>query len=348
MLADTARTSCAWEKYKAGAMEAIDSDASESGSEQSQKPSVDVDAVNAMLTEVHQQYNNLLLKYSSALNVIDDLRCQLACGVSHVNISKPYRKHSNAVLRAGICAHERSLEVQKAELSASKQQLTMLMLQQSGARFIRATSVSTSTLGNRVEAKTPRLALQTSEASFLATEEHETSCASEENDELDTLAESSSSCAKPGYEEEHVSLIEADPQDSRRMVLASCVDERGGPSSHKKTRAAALPKHHQVAVVYPAQRTAQLCTMGCCLAHSCYCCQHVKHLKNPAHGTEPTSCCFTTGSTASPAPLSQKCLCSCARTSSDASLTKVSSALDVALKLAGELQRSSCSLLEQL
>ncbi|KAH9361802.1 hypothetical protein HPB48_003789 [Haemaphysalis longicornis] len=247
-------------------MEAIDSDASESGSEQSQKPSVDVDAVNAMLTEVHQQYNNLLLKYSSALNVIDDLRCQLACGVSHVNISKPYRKHSNAVLRAGICAHERSLEVQKAELSASKQQLTMLMLQQSGARFIRATSVSTSTLGNRVEAKTPRLALQTSEASFLATEEHETSCASEENDELDTLAESSSSCAKPGYEEEHVSLIEADPQDSRRMVLASCVDERGGPSSHKKTRAAALPKHHQVAVVYPAQRTAQLCTMVSAIA----------------------------------------------------------------------------------
>lgn len=325
-------------------MEAIDSDTSEGGSEQSQKPFVDVDAVNSMLTEVHQQYNNLLLKYSSALNIIDDLRCQLACGVSHANISNPHRKHNNAMLKSDIYARERNLELQTTALAASKQQLTMLMLQQSGARFVRATtSVSTSNLGNRLEAKEPRLALRTSEASYPATEEREMSCAWEENDELETLAGSSSSRARPGYEEERVSPTAA---DGSRSALASCAG--GGPSSNRKTRAA-LPKHHQVAVVYPAQRTAQLCTMGCCLAHSCHCCQQMKHLKNRTHGTEATttSCCFTTaGSTASPAPVSQKCLCSCTRTSPDESLSKVSSALDVALKLAGELQRSSCSLLD--
>lgn len=333
-------------KNKAEAMEAIDSNTSEDGSEQSQQPFVDVDAVNAMLTEVHQQYNNLLLKYSSALNTIDNLRCQLACGVSHANIGNLHRKRNNAELEADIHAREINLEVQKTALSASKQRLNMLMLQQSGARFERATtSVPMSNCRNRVELKTPRLALQTYEASFQATEEHEVSRAPEEEDELETLAESSSSCARvpPGNEEEHVAPT-TDVQEGRKIFLASCTDERNEPTSHKKTRSA-LPKHHQVAVVYPAQRTAQLCTMGCCLAHSCYCCQHMKHSKNPTHGTEATttSCCFAT---AGPAP--QKCLCSCTHSSSEASLSKVSSALDVALKLAGELQRNSCSLLEQL
>ncbi|KAL3260861.1 hypothetical protein MRX96_046230 [Rhipicephalus microplus] len=124
---------------------------------------------------------------------------------------------------------------------------------------------------------------------------------------------------------------------------------RRGHSSHKKI-AELQPKYHQVAVVYPARRSAELCTVGCCIAHSCCCCQHTAEPQKSIHHVQAphSSCCYSAGLDAKFTHLLRKGLCSGTSTAPDVALFKVSSALDTALKLAAELKKSSSSLLQQL
>ncbi|KAL1423518.1 hypothetical protein MTO96_020906 [Rhipicephalus appendiculatus] len=255
-------------------MDTTDTESVEDESEYPQQPYVDIEAVNSTLTEVHQQYNNLLLKYSNALNIIDELKCQLACGIGQGIAGARVESYALGLRRD---VHFLENDVRKREPfapAADKRNSDLVTSRQSGAWR-----------------KCPSL--------------HHPPCA----------------------------------YDSSRR----------GHSSQKKT-AAVQPKYHQVAVVYPAQRSAELCTVGCCIAHSCCCCQHTaEHQKSIHHMEAPhSSCCFSAGLDAKLTHLSRKCLCSGTSATPDTALFKVSSALDIALKLATELRKSSSSLLQQL
>ncbi|KAH6948630.1 hypothetical protein HPB50_025409 [Hyalomma asiaticum] len=82
-------------------MDTTDTESVEDESEYPQQPYVDIEAVNCTLTELHQQYNNLLLKYSNALNIIDELKCQLACGITKV-ITDARDEYNEFGLREGV------------------------------------------------------------------------------------------------------------------------------------------------------------------------------------------------------------------------------------------------------
>lgn len=328
-------------------MDTTDTESVEDESEYPQQPYVDIEAVNSTLTEVHQQYNNLLLKYSNALNIIDELKCQLACGINRGITGA--RGESNALgLRKDV--HFLENDIRKREPltpAAGKRNSELVTQRQSGDHNSQRRAILCASDVGRVIPVDNKQLLAAGKSTVQPKNE-----ARESVGELEALGKPTSSCVGviPDPTNEFVSYAASVEDMPKSSSPPRAYDSsRRGHSSHKKT-AAVQPKYHQVAVVYPAQRSAELCTMGCCIAHSCCCCQHTAEHQKSIHHTEAphSSCCFSAGLDAKLTHLSRKCLCSGTSATSDSALFKVSSALDIALKLAAELRKSSSSLLQQL
>uniref|UniRef100_A0A131Z709 Uncharacterized protein n=1 Tax=Rhipicephalus appendiculatus TaxID=34631 RepID=A0A131Z709_RHIAP len=327
-------------------MDTTDTESVEDESEYPQQPYVDIEAVNSTLTEVHQQYNNLLLKYSNALNIIDELKCQLACGIGQGIAGARVESYALGLRRD---VHFLENDVRKREPfapAADKRNSDLVTSRQSGGNSPRRAILCASDVGRVLTLDNIQLS-----AAGESTVEPKNN-ARESAREIEALGKPTSSCMGVILDpmNEFVSYT-ASMEEMPKPSSPPCAydSSRRGHSSQKKT-AAVQPKYHQVAVVYPAQRSAELCTVGCCIAHSCCCCQHTaEHQKSIHHMEAPhSSCCFSAGLDAKLTHLSRKCLCSGTSATPDTALFKVSSALDIALKLATELRKSSSSLLQQL
>uniref|UniRef100_L7M5V8 Uncharacterized protein n=1 Tax=Rhipicephalus pulchellus TaxID=72859 RepID=L7M5V8_RHIPC len=328
-------------------MDTTDTESVDDESECPQQPYVDIEAVNSTLTEVHQQYNNLLLKYSNALNIIDELKCQLACGIGQGIAGARGEPYALGLQRD---VHFLENDVRKREPlppAVGKRNSDLVTSRPSGDRSSprRRAILCASDVGRVLPIDNKQL-LSTGESAV------QPKNARESVREIEALGKPTSSCMGVILDptNEFVSYL-ASVEEMPKPSSPPCANDssRRGHSSHRKT-AAVQPKYHQVAVVYPAQRSAELCTVGCCIAHSCCCCQHTaEHQKSIHHMEAPlSSCCFSAGLDAKLTHLSRKCLCSGTSAASDTALFKVSSALDIALKLAAELRKSSSSLLQQL
>lgn len=338
-------------------MDTTDTESVEDESEYPQQPYVDIEAVNCTLTELHQQYNNLLLKYSSALNIIDELKCQLACGITKV-ITDARDEYNEFGLREGVHLCE-TADVRKQKpftLAAGKRNSDLVTPRHSGDCDKVGAIFGTSDVGNvpPVYRKQVRLLPNNEEATLQPKNKVQELGREDPGSELQELGKSTNSSLGvlrvPANK--FLSYNIASVEDIPKFSSPPCAyDSTSRGHSNRKRTAAVQPKYHQVAVVYPAQRSTELCTVGCCIAHSCCCCQHTaEHQKRSIHHTEAphSSCCFNTGLDATLMPVSRKCLCNGTNTTSDTSLFKVLPALDVALKLAVELRKSSSSLLQQL
>uniref|UniRef100_A0A1E1XD49 Uncharacterized protein n=1 Tax=Amblyomma aureolatum TaxID=187763 RepID=A0A1E1XD49_9ACAR len=330
-------------------MESTDSESAEDEPEHTQQPYVDIDAVNSTLTEVHEQYNKLLLKYSDALNVIDNLKCQLACGIQYASPGALQRKHSVSDIRV----HSPDIEylfTLRNDTRRSRDE------PRSGLLKLREGNVNQETaIVRNYDLASPPGPKHASQV-VLRNPEESTSQAESDNREVHRASEfqdlepPSSNCASIVSDPPAESLVSQVTvvTDTNKFLAPSANDRaRSGPPSRKKSPG--QPKHNQVAVVYPALRSAQICSMACCMTHSCCCCKHMEIPKKPTCTVETPSSpsCFTANFSAPAEPFSQKCLCSGTSNPSDAALFKISSALDTALQLAGQLRNNSFSLLEK-
>lgn len=343
-------------RRNAKAMDTTDTESVEDESEYPQQPHVDIEAVNCTLTELHQQYNNLLLKYSNALNIIDELKCQLACGITKV-VTDARDEYNEFGLREGVRFCEIDVRKQKPfTLAAGKRNSDLVTPGHSGHCDKVRAILGTSDVSNvaPVYSKQVRLLPDNEEATLQPKNKIQELGREDPGSELEELGKSTNSSlgviSDPANE--FVSYNTASVEDIPKFSSPPCAYDgtSRGHSNHKST-AAVQPKYHQVAVVYPAQRSTELCTVGCCIAHSCCCCRHTAEHQNRSirHMEAPySSCCFNAGLDATLMHLSRKCLCNGTNTTSDTALFKVLPALDVALKLAAELRKSSSSLLQQL
>lgn len=326
-------------------MESTDSESAEDEPEHEQ-PYVDIEAVNNTLTEVHDQYNKLLLKYSDALNVIDNLKCQLACGINYGGTGVLQGRHSVSDLRVHSPEVEYVFTRKHTRRTAGEPISGLLKLRE--GNFNRETAIVCSyDLASPPELKyDSQIALRNPEESTRAkTDDLEVHHAPEFQD----AEPSSSYCTSTVSDLPHESLVSQPTvvADTNKFS-APCANDRArsGPPNRKKSPGQL--KHNQVAVVYPALRSAQICTMACCMTHSCCCCKHVESPKKTACTVETSSpSCFTANFSAPAAPSSQKCLCSATSNRPDAALFKISSALDIALQQAEQLRSNSFSLLEK-
>ncbi|XP_037269469.1 uncharacterized protein LOC119161206 isoform X2 [Rhipicephalus microplus] len=374
---------------------------------------VDIEAVNSTLTEVHQQYNHLLLKYSNALNIIDELKCQLACGIgqriggargetytlglrrdvhfldNHVrkreplppaagkrnsDLVTPRQSRDYSVPRRAIVSDSdfgRVLPVDKKQLIATGERTFQPNnnARESAGEIEAVRKPTSSCMGaildpaNKFVSYTANVeeipsdvgrVLPVDKKQLIATGERTfqpNNNARESAGEIEAVRKPTSSCMGAILDPankfvSYTANVEEIPQPSSPPCAYD--SSRRGHSSHKKI-AELQPKYHQVAVVYPARRSAELCT-GCCIAHSCCCCQHTAEPQKSIHHVQAphSSCCYSAGLDAKFTHLLRKGLCSGTSTAPDVALFKVSSALDTALKLAAELKKSSSSLLQQL
>lgn len=332
----------------AKAMDTTDTESIEDESEHPQQPYVDIEAVNSTLTEVHQQYNNLLLKYSNALNIIDELKCQLACGVNK-EIAGGWSESNALELRKDVRYLKTDIKPEPLPPVPSKRNSKFVTLRQSGDHISRERAIlCASDVGSLPPLEHGQVGLLSTGVSTFPPESNLREARRIEPDcQLEALGEPASSCTSVILDptNEFVSYT-APPSrdDTPKFSSPPCTYDstRRGSSSHKKT-ASVQRKYHQVAVVYPAQRSAELCTVGCCVAHSCCCCSEQK---KSIHHQMDSSCCFNAGLDTTLTHFSRKCLCT--PNGFTTSLFKISSALDIALKLAAELRKNSSSLLQQL
>ncbi|XP_075551795.1 uncharacterized protein LOC142585151 [Dermacentor variabilis] len=337
-------------------MDTTDTESVEDESEQPQQPYVDIEAVNNTLTEVHQQYNNLLLKYSNALNIIDELKCQLACGVVNKEIAGGWSESNALELRKDVRYLEADITREPLPLAPSKRNSNFVTLRHSGDRINRERAIlCASDVGSLPPLEHGQVGLHspTGVPTFPPENNLREARHIEADCELEALEEPASSCMSVILDPTNDFVSYTAPtsmDDAPKFSSHPCAYDstRRRSSSHKT--ASVQRKYHQVAVVYPAQRNAELCTVGCCLAHSCCCCTEQKKSRHRQMDAPHSSCCFNAGLDATFTHLSRKCLWPSSGTSAtaDTSLFKISSALDIALKLAAELRKNSSSLLQQL
>ncbi|KAK8784188.1 hypothetical protein V5799_009445 [Amblyomma americanum] len=328
------------------AMESTDSESSEDEPEHKQQPYVDIDAVNSTLTVVHEQYNKLLLKYSDALNVIDHLKCQLACGINYGSTGALQRKVSVSDLRVHSPETEYAFTHTRRTPVDTRSGLLKLGV---GKLFPETAIFCNDDLARLPEPKhASQIALQYPEESTSQAEsDDQEACHASEFQGPQTPPSNYASIISDPPEESLVSQVTV-VADANKFSEPGANDRvRSGPPSRKKSPG--QRKHNQVAVVYPALRNAQICTMACCMTHSCCCCKHMENPKKPTCTLQTPSAqsCFTAHFSAPVAPFSQKCLCSGTDNTTDAALFKISSALDTALQIAGELRNVSFSLVEK-
>uniref|UniRef100_G3MR06 Uncharacterized protein n=1 Tax=Amblyomma maculatum TaxID=34609 RepID=G3MR06_AMBMU len=326
-------------------MESTDSESAEDEPEYVQKPYVDIDTVNITLTEVHEQYNKLLLKYSDALNVIDNLKCQLACGINYGIMGALQRDHS--VLEHGVRAFNTHHAFVRTGTRRIPDEPRSDLLTLTEGNVTKKTAIAREYDSTRPPGPKDYPQVVVQESTFRAENGNEELFhAPELQDTEEPLSCNFVSVASDLSDESLVSKATVTDDTNKVSELRANNRPRSAPQSRKKSPG--QPKHNQVAVVYPALRNAQICTMACCMTHSCCCCKHMENPKKPTCTTEtPSQSCFTANFSAPAAPFPQKCLCSDTCSPSEAALFKISSALDTALQLAGQLRKNSVSLLEK-
>ncbi|CAN7993782.1 unnamed protein product [Ixodes hexagonus] len=336
------------------------------------EPQVDIDAINSTLTEVHQQYSHLLLKYSRALNIIDELKCQLACSVNSSADSSQLRiKYQALVLKLEefcvdgneIMRYSTNQLKGRADSTPAVNLPMSRMLQTSSLHDDQKvtheshpsagldtnrheTHQAPTNVASTVSEPPSSVGLELFTRLFAASDAQHSPAVSVLDDEVDSTVailhddvRSVDATAAQGYKDAvgHGSKSQ-DHHVAERVA-----------SSHRKKAALVQPNYHQIAVVYPAQRNTELCPVGCCMA--CCCCQHLQHSKGQTSNSSLQTVCNSkkAGSGARPGGDGQRRSNAATQVKdcADIPFDKVSSALDVAVKLAGELRKHSRDLLQQ-
>uniref|UniRef100_A0A131XTY3 Uncharacterized protein n=1 Tax=Ixodes ricinus TaxID=34613 RepID=A0A131XTY3_IXORI len=339
------------------------------------EPEVDIEAINNTLTEVHQQYSQLLLKYSRALNIIDQLKCQLACSVNSSDDSsqlrikydalmlqlEEFRVDGNEIMRYTTNQLKDRADVTPVVNGPMNPKLQSLSPQNDQRAMLENHHISTGFDTSSHEApKTPTNVVST-------TSESSSSVGLELFSRLFAASDAWHSHNAPVLVDEVDSAVAIVQDDVRNVDPRTTQDYEGAAghisrshdqhvaervaTSHRKKAALVQPNYHQIAVVYPAQRNAELCSVGCCMAHSCCCCQHLQHSKGPTSTNPLQTVCNSkpAGSSARHDGDTQRRSSATTQVKdfADIPFDKVCSALDVAVKLAGELRKHSRNLLQQ-
>ncbi|EEC02240.1 hypothetical protein IscW_ISCW015678 [Ixodes scapularis] len=251
------------------------------------EPEVDIEAINNTLTEVHQQYSQLLLKYSRALNIIDQLKCQLACSVncsddsSQLRIKydalmlqlEEFRVDGNEIMRYTTDELKGRADVTPVVNGPMNPKLRSSSPQDDQRAMLENHHISTGFDTSSYEApKTPTNVVST-------TSESSSSVGLELFSRLFAASDAWHSHNAPVLVDEVDSAV-AIVQDDVRNVVPRTPEEYEGAAghssrsrdqhvaervatSHRKKAALVQPNYHQIAVVYPAQRNAELCSMVC-------------------------------------------------------------------------------------
>lgn len=326
-------------------------------------PVVDVEAMNCTLTVVHEQYNQLLLKYSRALNIIDQLKCRLACCISSGDISKIQMKYQALILEMEeFCFDDITKRANYQPSNKNKAQPSSSSSHTSGPIVLEDHEDSLSTAEADLYSIPPEtLPEPTSEWLTKSAEGKlfgNLFSVSDNHNGLhlsltDSIAEPVTLVGQEDTGGGHTNCaVECEEIDACKLGVHQAEYINSTPLTHlsqRRRHTLVQPNHHQIAVVYPAQRNVELCSMGCCVAHSCCCCQHAENSKDETHSkAAQNSHHWKSNGIGMGKPATSR-TCNYVQASGDSSVSfqKIASALDVAVQFAGELRKNSRDLLQQ-